>query len=188
VSVTGPAPGPPPPPAGFSPPPPVAGFPPPALLPPPPPGPGVWPPFVAPPTDGNRRRRGIALGVGGTLLLLCCVGGVVGFGALVQSGLQARRTAAVHVVTEFLADITRSNYGGAYDLQCDDLKASESLAEFTATFSGAQLASFTLREPVLGNNGVEVPADLTFADGTGSAETFLVTLDSDGDSVVCGAR
>ena len=160
----------------------------PGLLPPPPPGPGVWPPFVAPPTDGNRRRRGIALGVGGALLLLCCVGGVVGFGALVQSGLEARRTAAVKVVDEFLTDLTRNNYAGAYDLQCDDLKASESLAEFTATFSGAQLASFTLEEPVVQPDSVEVGAQLTFADGTGSEETFLVTLDNNGDSEVCGSR
>ena len=58
-------------------------------VPAPPPGPGAAPPFAAPPTDKNKRGLWIGLGVGGLVLLLCCVGGIFGVGVLYVNATRA---------------------------------------------------------------------------------------------------
>ena len=95
-------------------------------VPAPPRGPGVAPPFAAPPTDRNRRGLWIGLGVGGLVLVLCCVGGLFGFGLILVSGAEKVKTEAHQVVTDYLSALQREDYNKAYDLLCPAATAHES--------------------------------------------------------------
>src|SRR5262247_520449 len=108
--------GPPPPPPG--PPPGPAGPMPPFGAPPPPPGPGVQPPFVAPPTDGKRRRRWIALAWSGAAVVVLCIGGVVGIGALAVFGSQMIVDQSKAAVRDYLTALQEREYAKAYSMQC----------------------------------------------------------------------
>ena len=172
-------------PPGYGPPP---AAPPARLLPAPPPGPGVRPPFVAPPTDGNRKRLWTGLISAGVIAVVLCGGGVAGFAALVTSTVDARRTAATKAVTEFLTDLQRDNFAGAYEAQCDELKQRLSFQAFTDDFSNAQLISFRLEEPQIDTDETIVPVQLTFTDGTQDLERFVVVQDPDATYRVCGEQ
>jgi hypothetical protein len=151
-----------------------------------PPGPGVQAPFPAPPTDGNRRRLGIGLAVGGVVLALCCVGGVLGARTLVTSSVQAARNQAVKVVTAYLTYWRDQEYDKAYDLLCDDVQQRETLAEFTADLVGQPaLESFTVGAATIASNYVRVPAELSFR-SENQSRVYSVVTNPDQTGSICG--
>lgn len=154
----------------------------------PPPGPGVQPPFAAPPTDGNRKRLWIGLGIGGAVLLLCCVGGIGGFIALAVSSSTARINQARTVVTKYLVAWQQQNYAGAYELVCDPIKEQETLDEFAGELSGHPIAAYTVAKPELTTDTTLVPVTVNFVDGTSETSRYDVVLDSSGASLVCGSQ
>jgi hypothetical protein len=166
--------------------PPAGGYP--YALPPPPVGPGVRPPFVAPPTDGNRRRLWTGLGTAAAVLVLVCGGGIAGFTALVRGTINERSQAATKAVTSFLTDVRNDDYTGAYRAQCLQLRQRLTLDEFKTDFSGAQLSAFTLGQPEINTDETIVPVALSFIDGGTDNQRFVVIVDSDGASRVCGTE
>jgi len=154
----------------------------------PPPGPGVVPPFAAPPTDRNRAALWIGLGVGALVLVLCCVGGVVGVGLLINSGVNQIRSDARAVVTTYLTALQTHHYDDAYDQLCPTLTRSQSLAQFTAVERDKpQVVSFELSDAQIGN-AIVVPAQVRYDDGETVAERYrLEQASGTGVLSVCGS-
>jgi len=159
----------------------VGGF-----VPAPPPGPGVQPPFAAPPTEGDRRRLWLGLGAGGLALLLCCVGGLVGVGALLVTNVQAVNEQAQKTVTNYLQALRSEEYADAYDLLCDSAQRAESQDEFEQRVAREpRIAWFEVAEPQFVDQ-VIVPAEVRFADGDVDTLRFVLKQDRTGTFEVCG--
>ena len=149
-----------------------------ADVPAPPPGPGVNPPFAAPPVDRSRRGLWIGLGIGGLVLVLCCVGGVFGIvvlGASVTSDLETKgRT----VVADYLNALRDEDYSAAYDLRCAEQNNREPRSEFAARQRLApHPVRYTVGRAQVGNV-VVVPATVQFDNAPDAALTFTLVADS----------
>ncbi|HET8661207.1 MAG TPA: hypothetical protein VFM55_19690 [Micromonosporaceae bacterium] len=157
------------------------------FVPVPPPGPGVQPPFAAPPTEGDRRRLWLGLGAGGLALLLCCVGGLVGVGALLVTTVQAVNEQAQKTVSNYLDALRSEEYADAYELLCDSARRAESLDEFERRVAREpRIASFDVAEPKIADR-VVVPAQVRFADGDVDTLRFVLEQDTrTGAFEVCG--
>jgi hypothetical protein len=148
-------------------------------VPPAPPGPGVRAPFAAPPTERDRKRMWIGLSIGAALLVLCCGGGIVGFGALVVAQTRALPREAATVVDRYLGALQDGNYKVAYDQLCSDLRAQEDLAEFTARQRRLPvLESYTVGTPRMAGNEVIVPAQVE-SGGTNHTRYFSLVPDQE---------
>jgi hypothetical protein len=101
-------------------------------IPAPPPGPGVAPPFAAPPRDRDTKRLWIGLGIGGFVLILACVGGVLGIGLLASGSEDLVRGQATSVVNTYLSALRDRQYQSAWREVCTNLTSRHSLAEFRA--------------------------------------------------------
>ncbi len=124
-------------------------------------GPGVRAPFAAPPSERDRRRMWTGIGVGALLAVLCCGGGIVGFGTLVVAQTRALPQEAVVVVTRYLDGLRDQDYRQAYDQLCGQVRAQESLAEFTARQRGGpRLGGYTIGQARIAGREVVVPAQL----------------------------
>lgn len=151
-----------------------------SYAPPPPAGPGVQPPFPAPPRDGERKRVWIGLGVGAVALVLCCVGGVVGFGGLIVTGMQAVSEQAKVTVGDYLKALTERRYPDAYRLLCDEAQARESEAAFARRIgAGPQVAGYTVGKPDTNQQPVVVPAEVSYDSGQQRSLRFTLTQDRD---------
>src|SRR3954471_21227173 len=103
-------------------------------VPPPPPGPGVVAPFSAPPRDRDRRGLWIGLGVGGLILVLCCVGGIVGIVLLLPYADSLGKAQVAAVVEDYLTAVRDRDYTTARRQLCDDELPSHSLGWFSDHF------------------------------------------------------
>jgi hypothetical protein len=159
-----------------------------SAVPPPPAGPGVQAPFATPPTERDRKRLWIGLGVGAALLVVCCGGGALGFGALIVNRAGALRTEAVAVVRQYLNDLSEDNFSRAYRLLCSDLRGSMSESEFASREGGRpRVTSFTLGSASLSGSQVLVPAEVWAVDGSVRHPTFtLVEEDQPVALRICG--
>jgi hypothetical protein len=154
-------------------------------VPAPPPGPGVAPPFAAPPSDKSRRGLWIGLGVGGLVLVLCCVGGLVGIGVLVVGATDQAKRQATEVVTVYLTALRNGDYRTAHAQYCDRLAGQTTREELAAETRAQPFTDFRLDEPRL-TNAIEVTAHLTTRSGEVD-KIFL--LDTAGqDLQICGIR
>ena len=159
-------------------------------VPPPPPGPGVDAPFATPPTERDRKRVWIGLGVGAALVVLCCGGGVFGFGALVVNRTDALRGEAVSVVRQYLTDLGAERYASAYRLLCERLRGGMSLTEYVAgARSRPRVTNFTIGSPSINTTGAVVPAEVYDAEGGIRHPTFeLVEEQQPGALRICGGE
>lgn len=145
--------------------------------PPPPPGPGVRAPFAAPPSERDRRRMWIGIGIGAVLLVLCCGGGIVGFGALVVARARALPAEAVTVVERYLKGLHDGDFEQAYDQLCGQLRDRETLDRFTARQRGLpHVDSYTIGSASVTSNEVIVPA-VVEAGGERQSRTFVLVAD-----------
>ena len=147
--------------------------------PPPPPGPGVQAPFATPPTERDRKRMWIGLGVGAALLVLCCGGGLFGFGALVVTRTDALRSEAAAVVSEYLDGLRSQDYGRSYRLLCADVQATTSLTRFTQEHSRPRVLRYTLSRAGISGAEVVVPARVETDDGQVEYRNFTLVEDQD---------
>jgi len=138
---------------GGAPPPPLG----PGGAPPPPAGPGVAPPFAAPPTDRDYKGLWIGLGVGGLLLVLCCVGGVFSIGLLASSSEDLVSQQASSVVRTYLDALRTENYPRAYDQLCSDITSRLSRQGFEARVAQPRVVSFSI-DSVTATNTITVDA------------------------------
>ncbi|MFF5231922.1 hypothetical protein [Dactylosporangium sp. NPDC000521] len=130
----------------------------PTEVPAPPPGPGVVTPFAAPPRDRDLRGLWIGLGVGGLVLVLCCVGGVLG-GGLLLSGLEGvARSQLASVVDEYLGAVQATKYETARGHLCPELQRSHSVAWYESHYRGSEILAYAVHEDRVDVNLVQVPA------------------------------
>jgi hypothetical protein len=129
----------------------------------------------------------ISLGVGGAALLLCCVGGVVGFGALLVTTSQATVTEARNTVRDFLDGLAKHDYHEAYDQVCTARQSDQTLNEFTEQERALpEIERFSLGQPVASRTQFQVPAVVQTPDAT-ATERYLVISDGQaGGMRVCG--
>jgi hypothetical protein len=154
------------------------------VLPAPPPGPGVQPPFPAPPTDRDNKTLWIGLGVGGALLLLCCVGGILGFGLLVAGGNRIVEAEAKAAVQDYLEAQRRSDFPAAYDHLCRDITDNLSLEQFEERYGDSRVLEFTV-DTVTITRVIVVYATVVRAGAESRSEEFPVVQEG-GEFKVCG--
>jgi hypothetical protein len=153
----------------------------------PPPGPGVTPPFPAPPTDRNRRGLWIGLGLGALALVVCCAGGLFGFGVIVVNGTDQVKRQARDVVGGYFDALIDRDYERAYELLCPALTGQTSEEQFsTRQEGGPHPVRYTLGQTELGN-AIIVPAYVSYDEG-GSRQrrVRLEQVRSTGELKVCG--
>jgi hypothetical protein len=154
----------------------------------PPPGPGVAPPFVAPPVDRNRRGLWIGLSVGALVLVLCCVGGLTGFGLLVVGSSRQIQTQATDEVRGYLDALEAGDYGAAYSHLCSATRKQVTSAEFAARQQDEpRLVSYVVHQPQIGGT-IIVPADLRYEDGTATLRRYELKQESGSQELrICGS-
>ncbi len=143
-------------------------------VPAPPQGPGVAPPFAVPPRDRDSKRLWIGLGIGGLVLVLCCVGGIAGIGVLAAGGDSIARSQASSVVRTFLEAIQQEKYSDAYAEICDQITEKVTLADFERAYGADKLDSYVVGA-VNATDTITVDATLNWQDrGTVEATYTLV--------------
>jgi hypothetical protein len=154
----------------------------------PPPGPGVTPPFTAPPTDRNRRGLWIGLGVGALAVILCCVGGVFGFGLLAVNTSKQLEANATEVVRGYLDALEGRDYDKAYSYLCPALTRRLSANEFAEQQQARpRPVDYRLGQPEIGST-VVVPADVSYSDGTTALRRYTLTQEAGStDLHICGS-
>jgi hypothetical protein len=156
-------------------------------IPGPPAGPGVRTPFAAPPTERDRKRLWIGLGVGLAVLVLCCGGGVFGFGALVVAQNRAIPREAATVVDEYLHLLSAADYDGAYNLLCRGYLAPESEFRYRQQRAG-DVQRYEIGTPRVGTSQVVVPARVWRASGLYDHNYVLVEDQQAGGLRICGGE
>lgn len=156
---------------------------------PPPAGPGVVPPFAAPPTDRDNKRIWIGLGVSALVLVLCCVGGVVGAVVLAEATSQRAETMAKSTVTEYLEALRHDAYRTAFDLRCDALKRREDLQRFSTRMRQNPVTNFEVEGMVTDSSELEVSATVDYErlGRTHRVYTMAAVVGED-DLRICGER
>ncbi len=128
------------------------------------------------------RRRGIGttnalwigLGIGGLVLVLCCVGGIAGIGVLAAGGDSTPSRRPARWSGHYLEAISTEDYAEAYEQLCDEITEKVSQADFERAYSGDKLESYTVGA-VTTTNTITVPATLEWQDrGTVEARYTLV--------------
>lgn len=150
------------------------------------PGPGVIPPFAAPPREGHGRRLGIGITIGAVVFVLCCGGGVLGFGGLVVATTDSRLNQAQKVVTSYMNDWRKQDYSAAYQLLCSDQQDQVTVSEFASNLDSNVVVEFTVAKPAVRNSVIDVPVGVTFDDGSTADPIFEVVVDSDQSTKICG--
>lgn len=145
--------------------------------PPPPRGPGVAPPFAAPPTDRDNKTLWIGLSAGALLLVLCCAGGIGGIVLLSADGGLAK-TQAVQVVTAYLDAVMDEDYGGAYDLLCEEQTSATSRTEFRRLVSRNPIESYEIGDVTIQGDEFLVTARVTAAGRAVETRGFRVVQES----------
>ena len=137
-----------------------------------PPGPGVAPPFAAPPTDRSYATLWIGLGVGALVLVLCCVGGIFGLGALAATGVAQVKAEARTTVTRYLTALKEQRYDAAYSQLCPDLADQQTRTEFAAAQRDApRVVDFSIGEAQVGSV-IVVPATVQYDGGETRTERY----------------
>lgn len=160
---------------------------PPGEVPPPPPGPGVVTPFAAPPRDRNMRGLWIGLGVGGLVMVLCCVGGILG-GGFLFTGLEGiARSQLSGVVDGYLAALKAEDYATARDeYLCAAQQRTHSIGWFQDHYHGSQVTGYTVREDDIDLNRVVVPATVERVGQAARLMEFTLKQESTNRYVICG--
>jgi hypothetical protein len=140
----------------------------------PPSGPGVAPPFAAPPVDRNRRSLWIGLAVGGVALVLCCAGGILGFGLLVVAGNDQAQKQAKQSVEAFLDAVQDRNYQKAHEQICEQVAGQVLAEDIEAEFGQPAVTGHSLGTTRVGSQTVTVEAQLHYADR--GPQDYLFTL------------
>lgn len=157
----------------------------PTEVPAPPPGPGVVTPFAAPPRDRDMRGLWIGLGVGGLVLVLCCVGGVLGGGFLLTGLEGVARSQMGSVVSDYLTALRTQDYETARSQLCPEQQRSHTVTWYEDEYSGSEVTDFVVHEDRIDVNLLEVPATVKRRSLGESVQTFAL-LQQTTRWVICG--
>ncbi|MBN1172472.1 MAG: hypothetical protein JXA67_09890 [Micromonosporaceae bacterium] len=108
----------------------------------------MHPPFAAPPAQRDAKRLWIGLGAGALVMVLCCVGGLVGLGFLYAGSVQEADFNARQLVIQYLEALQDRDYPAAYRLLCDDLTDDRSLQTFSRIERQDPVVGFSVAEDV----------------------------------------
>jgi hypothetical protein len=154
-------------------------------VPAPPQGPGVAPPFAAPPRDKDRKSLWIGLGVGGLVLVLCCVGGIFGFGSIMNTGNQLVANQAKSVVGAYLEALQEGDTDRAYAQLCDTLANRYGHDGFERQIATPRVTTYTIAKDVEITDEIIVTASVTRAGQ--DAETHRYEISQSGNALqICG--
>lgn len=154
----------------------------------PPDGPGVQPPFSAPPRDQNRRGLWIGLALGAVASVVCCVGGVAGFGLLALGSAEQLSRAATATVTSYYQALEDKDYLRAYGYLCRDLTRRLTPDEYATLERGAPgVLAFQVGKPMTAPE-LTVPVHVEYADGTDGTRQVELTQEQAASQTlrVCG--
>ncbi|WP_327008787.1 hypothetical protein OHA72_16955 [Dactylosporangium sp. NBC_01737] len=157
----------------------------PTEVPAPPPGPGVVTPFAAPPRDRDMRGLWIGLGIGGLVLVLCCIGGVLGGGFLLAGLEGVARSQLASVVDDYLTAMRAQDYDTARAQLCPEQQRTHTVAWYEDHYGGSEVTSFTVHEDEVDVNLLQVPATVKRRGQSESVMTFTM-LQQTTRWVICG--
>ena len=157
----------------------------PTEVPAPPPGPGVVTPFAAPPRDRDLRGLWIGLGAGGLVLVLCCIGGVLGGGFLLTGLEGVARSQLASVVQDYLTAMRAQDYPTARGQLCPELQRTKTVGWYEQNYRGTEVTDFTVHEDQVDVNLVEVPATVKRRTMNETTVTFTM-LQQTTRWVICG--
>jgi hypothetical protein len=156
-------------------------------VPAPPPGPGAIVPFAAPPRDRDMTGLWVGLGAGALVLVLCCLGGVLGGGFLVTFADSVTRTQVADVVRGYLGALQAEEYATAHDeYLCAAEQRKHPVGWFEDHYDAAKVIAFAVNEAdVRIERQITVPATVQ---QQGRAERPVAfTMTQDGTRyVICG--
>ncbi|MET7420550.1 hypothetical protein [Dactylosporangium sp. NPDC005555] len=160
-------------------------MPPPAEVPAPPPGPGVVTPFASPPRDRDMRGLWIGLGVGGLVLVLCCVGGVLGGGFLFAGLEGVARSQMASVVNDYLTAVRATDYEAARGQLCPEQQRTHTVAWYESEYDRSEVTDFAVHENDVDVNLLQVPATVQRR-GQGETLMTFTMLQQTTRWVICG--
>jgi hypothetical protein len=153
--------------------------------PPPPRGPGVLAPFASPPRDRDLRGLWWGLGIGATVFVLCCVGGVVGIAFLIPYANTLAQTQVASVVDDYLTDLKNEDFPAARRLLCEPEQRTHSLGWFEDHYSSTKVTDFTVAaDDVTFSDEIVVPARV-LEGGRWVAKQYVMQQDGT-QYVICG--
>ncbi|WP_432978385.1 hypothetical protein [Dactylosporangium sp. CA-233914] len=154
-------------------------------VPPPPRGPGVVAPFASPPRDRDLRGLWIGLGVGGLIMVLCCVGGVIGIAFLLPYADSIGKGQVAAVVENYLTAVRDRDFVAARRQLCESEQRTHSLGWFSDHFGANPVTDFTVNaDDVVISNRITVPARVEEGSQWTQKE-FLMQQDG-AQYVICG--
>ncbi|GGM84852.1 hypothetical protein ACFFX1_24605 [Dactylosporangium sucinum] len=129
-------------------------------VPAPPAGPGVVAPFAAPPRDRDLKGLWIGLGVGGLVLVLCCVGGVLGGGFFISFADNLARTQVADAARGYLGALQAEDYERAHDeYLCAAQQSRHPVSWFRDHYAASPVVAFSVDEnDVIIQQDIVVPA------------------------------
>jgi len=157
----------------------------PTEVPAPPPGPGAVTPFAAPPRDRDLRGLWIGLGVGGLVLVLCCVGGVLGGGFLLTGLEGVARSQLASAADDYLLAVRSTDYETARGHLCPDLQRTHTVDWFESHYRGSEVLAYAIDEDKIDVNLLRVPALVKRRGQPESLMTFTM-LQQTTRWVICG--
>ncbi|MFI5911324.1 hypothetical protein [Dactylosporangium sp. NPDC051541] len=154
-------------------------------VPPPPRGPGVVAPFATAPRDRDLRGLWWGLGIGGLIVVLCCVGGVVGITLLLPYADSIGKGQVAAVVEDYLTAVRDEDYAGARRQLCDTELPTHTVAWFADHFGETPVTDFTVdADNVVISNTITVPARVR--ENTTWVEKRYVMEQAGTRYVICG--
>jgi hypothetical protein len=153
--------------------------------PPPPRGPGALAPFASPPRDRDLRVLWWGLGIGATVLVLCCVGGVVAIVFSIPYLNSIARTQVSAVVEEYLTDLKGERYPDARRLLCVSEQRTHTLGWFEDHYGSSPVGDFTVNaDDVSFGDEIIVPARVSEG-GRWLSRQYVMQQDGT-QYVICG--
>jgi hypothetical protein len=146
-------------------------------------------PYMPPPPAKKSNTLRTVLIVVGSVLAVCCVGGVIG-GVFLFRGVTKATAPARNTADQFITDLQNGDTTGAYALLCDSTKQAFPAAEFASGVTGgAQIASheFAGVNVSSGTGGTRATVSMKLTMRNGFVDQHAIPLvKEDGQWRVCG--
>lgn len=148
-----------------------------------------WQPMPPPPPPKSKTLRTVLIVVG-SILVLCCIGGVVG-GVFLFKSVKTAVGPVQDVADEFVTDLEQGDTTAAYALLCQDTRGVFPPTTFAEGVSSQPKISShkidgTMIRNVNGSTSATVTAALTLSTGFVDRHTFTLVKENGGWKV-CGS-
>lgn len=149
----------------------------------------AWQPTPSPPPQKSNTLRTVLIVVG-SVLVLCCIGGVVG-GVFLLKGVKTAVGPVQDAADEFVTDLEKDDTTAAYALLCQHTRSAFSPTTFAEGVSSqSKISSHKIDGAMIrnvnGSTSATVTASLTMSTGFVDQHTFTLVKE-DGGWKVCGS-